>query len=100
MLLKRLWVLSSMSLGVVTQLRDCTGLAMLNSSFANQLEQILDYSTREELKNSGEKVLVELYGGKTTESLYSLRIRKFENKVVRFATSVKKTTLPPSLDAG
>lgn len=74
--------------------------AMSNSSFAKRLEQMLDCSTREELKNSGEKVLVELYGGKKTESLDSLRIRKFKDKVVRCATSVEIQNLPPSLDAG
>ena len=37
--------------------------AMSNTSFEKQLEQVLDCSTREEMKTSGEKVLVELYGG-------------------------------------
>ena len=74
--------------------------AMSNSSFAKQLEQVLDCSTREEMKTSGEKVLVELYGGKNTESLDSLRIRKFKDKVVRCASSVEIQNLPPSLDAG
>ncbi|KAJ8049891.1 hypothetical protein HOLleu_02834 [Holothuria leucospilota] len=40
--------------------------AMSNTSFAKQLEQVLDCSTREEMKTSGEKVLAELYEGKNT----------------------------------
>lgn len=74
--------------------------AMSNTSFAKQLEQVLYCSTREEMKTSGEKVLVELYGGKNTESLDSLRIRKFKDKVVRCASSVEIQNLPPTLDAG
>ena len=74
-------------------------MAMSNSSFAKRLEQMLDCSIREEQKNSGEKVLVELYGGKKTESLDSLPIRNFDDKVVRCATSVEIQNLPPSLDA-
>ena len=75
-------------------------MAMSNSSFPKRLEQMLDCSTREELKNSGEKVLVELYGGNKTESLGSLRVRKFKDKVVRCTASIEIQNLPPSLDTG
>ena len=47
------------------------------------------------MKTSGEKVLVELYGGKNTEALDSLRIRKFKDKVVRCASSVEIQNLHP-----
>jgi len=49
---------------------------------------MLDCSTREEMKRTGEKILVELYGGKETETLDSLQTRKFKDKVVRCITSV------------
>ena len=61
---------------------------------------MLDCSTREEMKCTGEKILVEVYGGKKTETLDSLRIRKFKDKVVRCATSVEVQDIPPTLDAG
>jgi len=48
----------------------------------------------------GEKILVELYGGKKTETLDSLPIRKFKDKVVRCATSIEVQNIPPTLDAG
>jgi len=47
-----------------------------------------------------EKILVELYGGKKTETLDSLPIRKFKYKVVRCTTSVEVQNIPPTLDAG
>jgi len=73
--------------------------AMSNSSFAEDLDHMLDCSTREEMKHTGEKSLVDLYGGKKTETLDSLPIRKFKDKVVRCATSVEVQNIPPTLDA-
>ena len=73
--------------------------ARADALFALLLEQMLNYSTYEELKRVGEKVLVQLYGGKKTESFEALRIRKFKDNVVKCTTCVEIQNLPPTLDA-
>ena len=72
---------------------------MSTSSFEIMLSQLLDCSTHDELKHCGEKILVQLYGGKNTDSLEALRIRKFKDKVVKSTTCVEILNLPPTLDA-
>jgi len=49
--------------------------AMSNSSFEKDLEHMLDCSTGEEMKCTGEKILVELYGGKKKKTLDTLGYR-------------------------
>ena len=58
-----------------------------------------NFSTHDELKHCEEKILVQLYGGKNTDSLEALRIRKFKDKVVKSTTCVEILNLPPTLDA-
>jgi hypothetical protein len=55
-------------------------------------------STNDEIKAAGEKALLCLYGGRTKETLESLCMRKFREKVVKSLSCVQIQNLPPTPD--
>lgn len=55
--------------------------------------------SKEALELAGERLLVRLYGGKSTENLDSLRFRLFSQKLVSSTQHVKPEVLPPTSDA-
>ncbi len=69
------------------------------TNFCKHMEAILDGSTQEEIQIAGERAMVSLYGGIENETLDSLRLRKFKDKVVKSVASVQIQNHPPTSDA-
>ena len=56
-------------------------------------------TTKEDIQLAGEKALVCLYGGKELDTLETLRLQKFRDKVAKSAACVQIQGLPPTSDA-
>ena len=55
--------------------------------------------TKEKIAAAGERTFVALFGGKKEESLNSLRLHKYHDKVATSLTQVKPQNLPPTCGA-
>ena len=67
-----------------------------DSHFRQQAEVFKNKTSKEEVFTAGEKALVSLYGGRTNESLDTLRYRRFCEKVSGGTSCVQVQTLPPT----
>ena len=54
------------------------------------------HSTHAEVENAGEKALVMMYNGKSSDTLYGLRFKKYCDKVATSLTQVDPRMLPPT----
>ena len=70
------------------------------SAYARKLVDVFicPTSTKDNIKEAGEKLFLMLYGGKSPDSLADLRYAKYM-KVVSKSVTVKRKTLPPTVSA-